>query len=755
MVGTFQKTKTLDDFRNAILDHWAKGYMRVELEELTFIHGQSEYNLKNKNIIEIISIEGERNDGYYIPPEGTFNNVNSLVKGIDYDLVYDTLIKDDYNKILYDRLKFYDTKLFKNNTKIYVSYIYYDSDRKSKITNFSKGSVAYMIANSIATSIYNLYSLQNRNYASNFIDTAFGTDLDNYANLYGLERGTGTKAKGYVHVYVASGTGDITVTTTNAFVANIMGERLIFNPTTGGTASEGTTTEFEVEASDIGAKYNVGSYSINSMYISNSLVNIVSGVTISNPPLKLDGTENVFSGGTDVESDRELRNRIKASIGSSNRGSKTSIINALFSGISTVNDVKIYDWEDNKGISNSVFYVNISGKSGNKLLNDQGTVTNIKKIIDEYRPVAISYSIIDPNIVKLYVSGTVYFTNDNFNIASGVIENAKSNLEKYINELKIGEDLLISEMVRIVKSDNDVYDFKVDDIKYTEFVTEPNVKDDFVMIIDNTTGTQVESVLYHEIKFLSKGKVDTVLYSGTNTITTTYSGIVDVPKPSVYISYDDGTGQYIRNPAYSIDFYKSNDKTSVTIDPNIGSGVRILVPNVDYINIYYEIAETDTIDGLRVELDCLLASGDNPTVYVEIWESTTNSPTSGTRLSSDTITPISGTNIYEIIFSTPLTVSDPERIYYVVFSGTGTLSSGSYVSAVSNTDQIGGNIFTRFYSGTATSMNDGSWTLLDNKTTTIHTIISGSSTSNVEIEDKAMIPDLGSLYKVELGFQII
>lgn len=757
-VSTFINYRSKDDIYQIIADYLAKGYVTVDLEKLTFIQGTQEYSLQNGNIISINSIEGIGDDGHIIPPSGTFNGVSSLVEGSDYTLTRTSVNTDEYGVDLYDKIKFTDSQLFENNSTVYISYTYYDPNRVSSITNFSTGSVISMLTKAIATELSNLYSINERLYNAGSVATAIGDDLDNHGEIWGITRDEGSPASGTVLVTISSSGSDLSVTTTTAFVASLAGENLVFTPTVGGTVSAGTSVEFDVVSVNNGYKYNVGSNSISRIYSSVDLSSELTDqyTTVTNNPLKLDGSSNLFSGGTNRETDEEYRNRIYLQSQKVGRGTKDSIKSAV-ENLDIVSSVRIINFDDNKDISNGIFYVQAVGNTGYKLLTDTASTTKINQVVDDYKPIGHSYGLQHPMAVMIKLSGTVIIDDLNYPNNSTIVSSVKSKLTEYINNLGLGEDVLYSELVSKAMSVGGVYDFVIDDFEYTEFASNPlYLNTSSYRISDNESGSGTTyTVYYQDIKFMSHGRTDTITYSGSNTFTTQYTPVVDSPTPSVYLAIDDGTGNYIRDPAYSIDWYQSNSTSGVTINSGAGNSLnRVLVSGVDKLNIYYETADTDTINGIRVKLHGEFNSGTTSgTVKVEIW-SGVSSPASGTILESGTITVLSGTDDYEVTFSTPLTVGDAEKTYYVVLSGTSSLASGSYISLpVSSSGTVGAQN-TSLYSGSSTDLSSGTMTVIPNATSMLHTRIINSGISNVDIEGNASIPDIAVIYSIDIGSTI-
>ena len=181
-VSTFINYRSIDDIYDQIVDYMSKGYVTVDIEQITFLQGTSTYTLANSNILSIVSIEGTKADGHIIPPVGSFNGVSALELTTDYNLGTASGT-DDYGVDLYSGVTFVDNQLFEHNSIVYVTYIYYDVNKKTDITSFSNGSVASMLARAMAIQIGNLYAQNERLYNAGSVALATGSDLDNHGEI--------------------------------------------------------------------------------------------------------------------------------------------------------------------------------------------------------------------------------------------------------------------------------------------------------------------------------------------------------------------------------------------------------------------------------------------------------------------------------------------------------------------------------------------------------------------------------------------
>jgi uncharacterized phage protein gp47/JayE len=760
--STFKKTVSADVLYTQFVEYLRDGYVTVEFEKITFDHNSSSYTLDNTNIIEVISIEGIDKDGFYIPPSGQYNGKTPLVENIDFSLAYSgALSVDGNNRTLYDTVSFTNKQYFKDQSTVFISYKYYDADKVTNITNFQAGSVAAMLARGLANNLANLYNINERTYNAGFVSLAEGQDLDNHADGWGLTRTQGTKATGMVRVSIASGGTQFTVNTNNVFVSFVGGQNLLFKPISvvegsSFTVPVGGSSDFIVQSINNGVRHNVGANSIKKLYSSSVLANEISEntyITVTNPITNADGTLNTFTGGTDKETDDDLRTRIYNKATKLGRSSLPAMKAAL-KDLANVADVKILDYETNPDLDADTFYVYAVGDEGVKLLTDTSSVSAIRDQVNEYRPIGTTFSILSPMGVYIDFSGTATLFQEDSNDVTEITNQIQTNITNYINKLKIGEDVIYSQLIEEAMKVPNVYKFDIDQLNYTEFATTPASYDNTTYkIYDNTTGTPVERWFSQPVKFLSQFKSETKLYDGNTTYTMSNSDIQTTPSPYVLLAINDGNDNYIRDPSYTTDWYSSNSSTTITINTSAGSGVsRTLATNVDYLKYFYETRETKSFDKIRVRLGNNFTSSQSGTVELIFGSGATNYTT---QLGSGTITVTSGVQDYEITLDGgSITVTQPDFNFYVILSGV-SAPSGTYISLPVSASGTAGALSTILTSGTPGTDDYDSGAIVPNVTPLVHTIITTSGTADIPIEKNAQTPDIAVVYDVDIGYNII
>jgi uncharacterized phage protein gp47/JayE len=766
-VSSFLSSKTREEYSSYIENYMKYGIMTIEYEEFEYITGTDAYTLLgdgvsgSTSILSILSVQGINDDGNWIPPNGNFNGVDAMILGTDYTLLpsgSSTTIPDT-GDVLYQQIEF-NADAFEDGTKFYVSYIYYDSSRAGSITNFNEGSIIKMFTDAFATSLNNLHSELERVYQSGFVTLATGQDLDNHVIVWGLTRSISSFAEGKVKVINDSTTDDIVLAGNTAIISYVGNSTLIFFPKTGGTVSAKASSgdpanegDFDVIASTTGKRFNIGSYSITKIYSTTSLANELtsSDITVSNPPT-IDAIDNVFTGGGNDETDDELRIRIINVAKRSGRGTLESVKAALET-LDIVDKAEIVAWQNNLGLASSLFYVMPISYEGNKILNDTSSITLMNAVVNDYKPISVTYTYTHPMPIMIELSGTITIEDDVYDDAEGIKSRVEDKITEYIQELTIGNDVVYSELIYKAQSVGGVFDFTIDKLNYTEFVTVPPAYDlDTYKLTDNEDGLgTTHEEYFQEVFFLSKGKAEAFTYSGVATADMTYSGInTSIIFPSVYLAIQDEFGNWVRDPGYAVNFYDSATTDSITIDELAGSGVGLTLVSGSSTLLYsYEHNETDTIDGLRVKLYGVIPSGTSPTVMIGLYSGASGIP-SGTVLASGIVTVVSGSSDYEVLFGSPLTVDTMTDTHYLIVSGVSSVlvSPGTYaslpVSASGTRGLMGSDLF--HYSG-------ATWTLIPNTSMMSHTVIVTSGVSSITIEANALQPDVAVLYELSTAYQ--
>ena len=178
--------KTKNEILDELVYQVRDGIILVENEPITYDSAVTDYEFSASTesgspvVIDIIYISGQTTEDNYIDNQDTINGIDPLVEGIDYNLWVDGGTPDyiDDNPYstshwsgtaIYDGIEFITNKL-KDGEVFYVTYKYYNSTKVSQITNFSEGTLARTLVDSVSTMMSNIYNsldtLDKQSYVS-------------------------------------------------------------------------------------------------------------------------------------------------------------------------------------------------------------------------------------------------------------------------------------------------------------------------------------------------------------------------------------------------------------------------------------------------------------------------------------------------------------------------------------------------------------------------------------------------------------
>lgn len=186
--------------------------------------------------------------------------------------------------------------------------------------------------------------------------------------------------------------------------------------------------------------------------------------------------DSAFSGGSDEETETERQQRFLETVNALNAGTKPGILSAIkaITGIRSVGMRAAYPY-----------------KGANTILVDTGTGSISPALLAEIEQVlygnpddldnypgknaeGIEYSIVVPTIVDVNIGITAYRL-PTVNVDLDEIKlDVKSAIEQYVNTRKLGEDVLLSEIIRVSKNSNAA----VYDVVITSPATNISISDD-------------------------------------------------------------------------------------------------------------------------------------------------------------------------------------------------------------------------------------------------------------------------------------
>ena len=399
------------------------------------------------------------------------------------------------------------------NSIFEVSYLF---NNNSGLTDVNTGSVLRTIVEGISKEIESLYNEMESVYKDGFIETSSGTSLDNVVSILGIKRKSPTRAYGYVTFFKNSEPDTITNTEILLFdgiqsyelknkpikkIKSIIGIHqnnnyefllnkdysLNLNNNTIDWLPDGKrpdeqrelTIEYEtyqkviipngtiVSTSSTNPKNIISFETKQDVYMERnqegkweatidviaidpgSSGNVIAGSinVMPKPPIGVDRVINRSNteGGSDYEYDAYLRDRAKKILDEKGKATALSLQTAIDS-LEGVNSTKIIDMPDD-----------ISGIV--KVIVDGGDAKEIEKTIEETKAAGIRVEFDRPMIVLLDIRVILLVKKNIFN-KEQIIASAEKHIRNYLSSLKIGNSLIINQLISLLLSIEQVGDVK-------------------------------------------------------------------------------------------------------------------------------------------------------------------------------------------------------------------------------------------------------------------------------------------------------
>ena len=318
------------------------------------------------------------------------------------------------------------------------------------ITNILPGSVIRTIIESLLAEV----DIQNYTigqiYNAMNIDTATGSDLDAIVSILGVTRKKATYAEGTV----VFGRSDVYSTDIAIQYAQIISTKRNNN--------NGNTLEFMVidddaklVAGELTATVNIRAMEPGRIYLPANTISIMNTPIIG---IEYVNNNTEFLGGTDEETDEELRYRAKQALAGLGRGTITALRSALLE-INGVVDAIVIDMNRGVGTADIVVVTDEMPPSASlmNVVNDTKDIT---------KAAGIDVGIIYPTILTKNIVVTINDTIDSV-LTDEEINNAGNAIMKYCGNLSVGDILIISQLERAIGN-------AVNNIDTDVIVTTPN-----------------------------------------------------------------------------------------------------------------------------------------------------------------------------------------------------------------------------------------------------------------------------------------
>ena len=287
-------------------------------------------------------------------------------------------------------------------------------------------SIIYAFANEIEKLNTNLEESIDQGYS----DTATGEYLDRIAALIGCVRIQGVKASGVVRlsaenvpasdIYIPEGTRVATAT-------GIGGPKFVFLTVTDTVLLAGNTyVDVVVQAENVGSDYNVAAGSVI------IIESVIQGINYCS-------NLEAMTGGTDTETDSQLRSRIPLYLSGLKRGTKESLESAARS-VSGIIDALVTDG-DTAGTATVI----VSGEGGN--VTDQ-MLDDVEEICEEYKGAGIQLAVSAATNVDVDCTFNIYLMPEA--VGETVKASAENAVKDYLDGLRIGETAKLSQVISLI-----------------------------------------------------------------------------------------------------------------------------------------------------------------------------------------------------------------------------------------------------------------------------------------------------------------
>jgi uncharacterized phage protein gp47/JayE len=309
------------------------------------------------------------------------------------------------------------------------------------ITDFNEGSVITAFCEAVSQEVEQLYLRGKVGF------TKYLPLLPFYA--FGFSKQAGSTSAGTVIFSRNVATVDAVTIEIGTIVSTPSG--LQFVTTAAGTIASGNTDSgsVTVEANDVGSAYNVPAHAIS---------------VVTTPVVGVDTVDNATAttGGADEESDNAFLQRFREYILGLGRGTTWGLV----AGAKSVEGVRsasvLEHFPPVTGYYNATVY--IDDGAGNApaeliaavedVLYGDGTTSN-----PGYKPAGINIRVLAPTLVTTDV--TVELTDTAEVARDYITATVESVISDYINNLTIGQDVIVSEIVQRVMEVQGVYDVVV------------------------------------------------------------------------------------------------------------------------------------------------------------------------------------------------------------------------------------------------------------------------------------------------------
>ena len=276
-----------------------------------------------------------------------------------------------------------------------------------------------------------------------FFTTATGEQLDMYAMQRGIKRIRGNKASGELAIVLDTPLDyDMDVPKGTVCTTADGGLNFVIDETT--TIKKGTArTICHACAEHSGKKYNV-----KRGYITTMVTYFSVGMYLENA--------SVFSGGTDDESDDELRERIAESYKNISNGANTAYYKNLVESIDGVQSCAVIESK----ADNSVTSIYVAGRGG---LCTSNCLSKVAEAIKTGKCMGETVNVLNAKTAAYNVSVKIEVKPGY--VGDKVIESVEENIKNYFNSLRVAQKVILAEIGRVLMDTDGVENYTFSDMQ--------------------------------------------------------------------------------------------------------------------------------------------------------------------------------------------------------------------------------------------------------------------------------------------------
>jgi len=316
------------------------------------------------------------------------------------------------------------------------------------ITNINDGSVIRTIVESIMSELDIQQFNVKQVYNAKCIDTSIGSDLDALVMILGIIRKPATKCIGVV-----------TFSMTEPSINDIYIEYAqIISTVDGNIQFIVTDDNAYIPAGQLSVNVNVEAIDAGNIFIP------ANALCVMNTPII--GIESVYNadviyGGTNTESDEDVRVRAKNALQKLGRGTNIALENGIMDIIGVI-DVSAIDMARGIGTTDLIIVTDTIPPSDE-------LSAKINETIIEIKPAGIDVAVIYPTLVPINVSVNRYNS-------IGDIDDIGNAIVQYFETLKISDSFIINQMERYILSECNVHNMDISTVSPTDNISVLNTE---------------------------------------------------------------------------------------------------------------------------------------------------------------------------------------------------------------------------------------------------------------------------------------